>query len=460
MERKLYKAGLAVFAGLIALSVAFYKERIIGIDSAFSFFDIVNNAGFCIQLNRYGEGLSQILPVLLRKMYAPLGMLAVSYSVNFVLVQLGCYLICGSVLKQYRWALVILLGNVLIAADSFFWPISQLPQGLALLAVYFALLSADIDRLRPNVTYLAAFALLFFIMLLHPAAIATLLYVVGFLWLRNSSNDRGIALRTGIAMLLIFGIKMLLLRNAYETHALSGLRNFVTLFPNYFDTAATREFIHQFVWKFGLWSVLLALTIRSLLRNRATLLAAYTTVAAMGLLLLVNVAWATEATPTFYRENLYLPLVTIIAVPMLQEVLPKLNNTKWVYLFASAVFVTAFVRIPGVSAKYVARLNWERHFLQQYGDRKMIADSAKAGAAPLQMVWCTPYEFWLLSTLETEKSASIIIDGKPHERNWASEQRNALVVNWNLFPYAKLPKQYFVFEDTTSGYEIDPDLKQ
>jgi hypothetical protein len=119
------------------------------------------------------------------------------------------------------------------------------------------------------------------------------------------------------------------------------------------------------------------------------------------------------------------------------------------------VMITGCLRIYATHTAYTARLNWERNFLKEYGDKKIIADAKKVNAGILQMLWGTPYEFWLLSTSEQNKTASIIIDDDPPHRDWAKDARKSLVVNWNVYPYNTLPPRYFIFTDTASGYIID-----
>lgn len=61
-----------------------------------------------------------------------------SYSIGFMAYYLICYFICGSLLKQYDFALIILLLNLLFVTETFFYTPSELPQGIALLMVTFA----------------------------------------------------------------------------------------------------------------------------------------------------------------------------------------------------------------------------------------------------------------------------------------------------------------------------------
>ena len=70
------------------------------------------------------------------------------------------------------------------------------------------------------------------------------------------------------------------------------------------------------------------------------------------------------------------------------------------------------------------------------------------------MLWGTPYEFWLLSTIEQHKTASIIIDADPLYRMWATRLNKSLLVNWGTYPYTDLSTRYFHFTDTTTTYTL------
>jgi hypothetical protein len=191
-------------------------------------------------------------------------------------------------------------------------------------------------------------------------------------------------------------------------------------------------------------------------RRQYRLLALYL-VSVCGYLFVVNTAYPNVDTPAFYLEVLYLPLGLFMALPLVFDVLPAVPP-RYATGLVALVVATGCWRIYATHDVYTARLQWQRNFLQQHGHRKMIVDTRSVDTSLLQMTWGTPYEFWLLSTMEGNRSASIIIDTHPRDRQWTDEKRTHLVVNWNIFPYSELNPKYFRFADTVTGYEIAPEL--
>lgn len=63
------------------------------------------------------------------------------------------------------------------------------------------------------------------------------------------------------------------------------------------------------------------------------------------------------------------------------------------------------------------------------------------------MTWGSSYEFWLLSTLETGESRSIIIEEREGEYDWMLPEKKTFFTKWGGYPYEQFNKKYFKFED-------------
>lgn len=458
LYRKLYYAGLFVYVFLCIIAAQFFVERIVFLDTAFTVFHIAKDGNFAIQISRFGDGLSRILPLAAYAFGQPLHTICQLYSVGFVLVYFACYLIFGTYLRQYGLALVILMVNILFVSDSFYWPTSQAPQAIALTMVLLATLWNKKTANLGNMEMLISAALVVTIAFFHPLMALCFLFIAGFFILRNDNHiDRKLMLAVGLVFAFSLLVKTLFFRDQYERQSLSGIKNFIRLFPNYFDTYANRNFLTAITTKYYWIAIVFILTLAKYLKDKQYKMAFFFSGMVLGYLLLVNTSYPTDKTPAFYIEVLYLPLGLFLALPLLFDLLPA-----WRTQYAAAMVVLIMIsggwRIYSSHSLYTARVNWERRFLQQYGHKKMIVSSKTAGAAHLQMLWGTPYEFWLLSTMENGYSASIIIDDSPAHRAWAAEKNKDLIVNWDVVPYKGLNPHYFRLTDTTTGYQIDPVL--
>jgi hypothetical protein len=119
------------------------------------------------------------------------------------------------------------------------------------------------------------------------------------------------------------------------------------------------------------------------------------------------------------------------------------------------IVISCCGRIFFTHYQYTARLDWERKFIAKNAGKKVVMATAKAPIDTLIMAWGTPYEFWLLSTIEQGKTESMIVADSAQQFSWASGFHNKLITTWGCVPYDSLPKKYFHFNDTVSGYAIE-----
>jgi len=404
--------------------------------------------------------LWRIPPLLAYKAGSSLETISVSYSAGFIANYLVCYWVCGSMLKQYRFALLVLLINLLFAAHTFYWPISQVPQGMAMMMVVWAMIwEKRLEAIKP-LMWCSIACLLVVLVFFHPLMLVALAYsIVFFLLSKDAQVDRRVLYRIGAFFVLILVLKSIFFRTQYERHSLSGLKNFIKLFPYYFNTFSNKQFIancvSRYYWIPVLFAGICALYLRT--GNYKKLL--FFGGAVAGYLMLVNIMYPTADTPLFYIENLYLPVSLFIGLPLVFDLLPVLEQRSAGGAVMALIMITGCVRLYAAHNVYSERLQWQRSYLAANGDKKIIADSKKANAGILPMLWGTPYEFWQLSTIEQGRSASIIIDEDPPHRDWARDKRRAFVVNWNVFDYSELDPKYFRFTDTTTGYIIEEPVR-
>src|SRR5262249_18600040 len=133
----------------------------------------------------------------------------------------------------------------------------------------------------------------------------------------------------------------------------------------------------------------------------------------MSYLGLVNITYPSAETPSFYIENLYLPLSIFLALPVIFDLLPALEKKKLAIPFIAMVVTTGVIRIYSAHSQYPVRLNYERSYLDKYGTKKMIIKANEADHKTFQMLWGTPYEFLLLSESERHPPPSRLFSDPP-----------------------------------------------
>lgn len=455
MYRKLYLSGFAVYAALFALSIVFYKERTIFVDIAYHLFYIIKDNDFAIQNYRYGAAVTQVFPLMAYRLGLSLNTILVIYSAAFIIYYSFCYWLCGSVFKNYKIALALLLCNILFVSDTFYWIQSELPQGIACMMVLFAFVTRFENK---HVNIGSALVLLLLITLanfFHPILIIPLMYVFIFLVVnKNIAVDKRLLFISAAYCLLVFMAKKHLFVAAYEQDAMKSADNVFYLYPHYFGLASNRRFLALCLEKYYWIPVsAAAIGIYYLLQRKWLLLLLFSGTF-VGYLLLVNISYPHANETVFYMENLYLPLGIILSLPLAFDLLPAMKNRNVVYVLLAAVMLTGVVRIYRTHHVFTARLNWERNFLKMNSDRKLVIYSNKFLMDKLLMVWGTSYEFWLLSTIEQGKTASIMIHENPDRLvPWAVE-KNSFITNWEVYHHHDFNPRYFKFKDTVNSYTV------
>jgi hypothetical protein len=456
MYKKLYFIGFAVFAILFAFSIQFAKERIIFIDMACNLFNIIANNGFTINHYRFGDTVSQLFPIIAMKAGLPLSTLINYYSAGYIIYSLIAYIICGSVLKRYDFALVVLFQNVLFSSDTFY-ALSQLPQSITLIILIFAIITGKTFKTLPLISKAITALLLVTVVFFHPLSIFVVLFSVMYFMLnKDLMPGRQLLYTLVILYFAVLIFKFLAMRTPYESHSMSGMKNFITQFPDYITLYSNKRFLINCLTRYYWIPILFAANTVFYARRKEWEKLWFFILAFTGYLGLVNISYPTIKTPVFYIENLYLPLGIFLSLPFVFEVMPGMNNKKLAMGMILLISATGLIRIYNTHNLYTTRLNYYRQIIQEYGEKKVVMDTKNTNMNILMMAWGTPYEFLLLSESEHNRPASIIIDEHPERLKWAEGHKSEILVNWNIFQHKDMPKRYFHFTDTTTGYEINP----
>ncbi|MFN0274744.1 MAG: hypothetical protein ACKVPJ_03280 [Chitinophagales bacterium] len=120
-----------------------------------------------------------------------------------------------------------------------------------------------------------------------------------------------------------------------------------------------------------------------------------------------------------------------------------------------AIVIIGIVRIFFTSNTYTSRLNWMEEYLEKNKGRKLFVDSKAVPMDTLLTAWGTPYEFWLLSTSKTGKSASIyVVEDSIANFFYHLPDNKKVFLTYERYPYSEINDgKYFNFQDT-SNYKI------
>lgn len=452
-NKVLFWLGSATYTALAVLACVFYLERTVFIDIAFHLFYILKDGALAIQNNRFGAVFTQIFPLLAAKAELPLAQVMMAYSLGFVAYYATVFFLCLRLSRPH--ALMLLLYNVLMVTDTFYWIQSELSQGVALTLLWWALASR---YARPEQMPIWAAGsmpiLLLFVVFCHPLLPLVFVFLGLFhLAHRDFSVHKKLIFTSLITFSGFMVVKLYFFKTQYDTEAGERLSNF-TKASHMFDTRVWGQFGDQLLHHYYLLLMLLPLVTFWYIRRKAWSKLALSLGFFAAYLLLVNTSYPEGAEP-FYLENLYLPLSIFLVVPLVLDVLPSPQySNRWVTAALGAVLFLRVAHIGHHHEAYTARLDWERRFLQNIPEDKLLFSNIIAPMDTMMMTWGTGYEFWLLSTVEEEHTRSILIDDNPQQFGWAMDNPRLFLTKWGAFKYTELPQRYFIFRDTVRRYEV------
>jgi len=453
--------GCLTYLILLGLAYVFYQERTLFADLAFHLFHILREGTYAIQNERFGAFFTQSVPLLGSWWGISLKPIVIAYSLVFVVYYFTIFLINWKVLGNHRMGLCMLLLSTLMVSDTFYWIQSEYPQGLAFMLLFFALISKSTNLKKFSIIeYLLLPPLIITVAYFHPLIFIPFTFICLFFYLSKEVANTKLLIGSFAFFVLVLLLKNTLLKthSEYEAKSMAGIMNFIKLFPNYFLINKNYTFGQSLLTDFYFLPIGLGLISFQYIKQKHWLKMGLVWSFFLGYLLLINVSFSPSNFIAYYMENLYLPLALMVSVPLVYDWLPKRTAVQQA-LFVGAICVAAVIRIGWNHTIYTERLVWQKDFLaktEARPNKKLIVPSYAVPKEKLLLtLWSSPYEFWLLSSLDTADSRSIVIHPNPMER-FSYELDNlpdAFYTYWGNFSYQDLDKRYFHFEDT-SLYEI------
>jgi len=320
--------GLGTLLALLVFAWHFYLERTAFYDLSYHLLVYLQEKALFVQNRRFVAIVTQLPTLLAIKAGLPLAAVMRLYSVVFIIYYLAVFLCCAFWLRNEQVALVVALAFVLLAARSFYWAQSELPQSLAALLLFYAGIARQAP-LQRRFSTLALATLVPVFIFGHPLMILPFLFIWAYDWLLNKRYKDW-----GYYALLVLALAMYKLRDAltppgsYETMYMTFKPNLVRLFPDYFSITSFDTFWYLCSHNFLALPILLVTLTAFYLQKRtweAGLRLALVWLSVLGYAFVINVSKPDYTEPT-YLENIYLPLTLFVAIPFAMELLPALER--------------------------------------------------------------------------------------------------------------------------------------
>lgn len=455
--RKTFLLGIVAYLLLGGLAAVFYLERTVFADIAFHTVMILKEKTFFVQNQRFVAAFTQAFPLAAQGLHLPFKGVLMAYSVGFVVYYGLIFVACTVWLRQWKMGLVMLLVSTLMVTDTFYWIQSELPQGLALLVLAFAMML----RYRTPEGFGGwqlglLFALWFTIAFAHPMLAFPAFFILIFFWRKSPSRTAvhpKLVVASGVFVLLILLLKNKVLGpSTYDSEAMGRVENLKKLFPDYFNLVSNRNFLRWCLTDFYLLPIsFLAIEIFYFWQKKWNKLLLFN-VFFFGYLLLVNIS-IPNGYHRFYLENLYLPLSLFVAVPLVFDVLPRFGENgewpKWGFAVLAVCLAVRLFNIGLAHRPWTARLDWERNFMRE-NPGKLLLPESKVPMDKLLLSWGSSFEFMLLSSLDNPSGTRMIaIEEDPNRHAHALNRPRTVITEWYLWDYDELPHRYFNPQDTS-----------
>ncbi len=447
-----FKIGALTYLCLFIFSVVFYKERTVILDASFQLFNILKTGSLAIQVNRFGAAFTQIFPLLASKMLLPLYQVAGAYSVGFILYYFTCFLIILFGFKSEKIALILVFFHTLIVTHSFYWIQCELIQGVSFTLVFVAFVEQQIQREKVNLAFYILLPFFFItIVFFYPLLPFVLFFALIYFGIHYKSKLKFLSFLLGF-YLLLYVLKITFFKTDYDTSAMDGMKNIRLLFPHYFDLQSNIHFLQYCLHDYYALPILLIASIifyvlRKMVAKLFLLLFFF-----FGFLFIVNVCFA-QGAEQFYLEPQYTILSVFLGFVIAFDILPAMQQSSLRLGMVLSLIIISLARIFYTHYAYTDRLNWYQNVLDTTAKdehKKIILATSQVPMDKIKMGWGSSFEFWLLSTLETGITRSIIIEGRPNEFDDGLNMHDSFIIQWGAYPYSDFHSPYFHFEDTTA----------
>ncbi|MES2479114.1 MAG: hypothetical protein V4561_08505 [Bacteroidota bacterium] len=459
-QKALLWFGTGTFLILNIFAFLFYKERMVFTDAAFHLFAILEKNDFAFQNHRYVAILTQSFPLIASRLGLSLTTVAMLYSLSFEIVYFIVFLILILGFRNRMLALGFLLFSTLMVRHTFFWCLSEVVQGAAVYFIYLAFWFRSIESGKYKAGFfntITMFALLVLLVFSHPLMPFCVLYGSAFFFLLYRKADLSIRksiLIHGVGYALMYVLRSLLLRTSNDTSASSGLVNGLKLFPHYLDIPANAKFAHYFIYDYTFISLLAIIIGIYYLVKREYLFFILFCVSFIGYAFMINIS-DTNGPEQYYVEYRYLYLSVFVILPFIYQLLPEIKNLRLKTLVIGLPVLMSLVFIFSLHPTYLKRTIWHRNLMNSTShlkNKKLILAPDDGMRDSLKMLWGVSFEMWLISTMETGQSRSVIVEEQAGQYEDATKQTQEFQNPWAQVWYDGLRSDYMRFTDTTTAY--------
>ncbi len=314
------------FLVMLLFAAKYAVARMLFADGSFYLFKMTCSGHFNIEAGRYSAFLTQIIPVALINLHAPLKVVILGYSLSFIIVYYIFFLTSLHVFSSLKAAIAATLVLILGVSDSAMYPISEMQLGIMSSILfygfteYFFSHEAGFSRSKKAWLLISGALLILLCMFSHPSSLFLVLFVLAFQAVDKQLLKNRSLFGFFLLVIVVYAAKFLSIsRNSYEGHQLEpAMSLFKTLV--HLPTVYSVHFFIKYLFKgiYILPLVLLTVNMVFYLFRREFGKMFFQMISFGGFFLVMMVLYAPGDSDAGMEKNL-LPLWFYIAIPFLGD---------------------------------------------------------------------------------------------------------------------------------------------
>jgi len=365
------------------------------------------NTGYPIFSGRPTAFLTQILPCIAIKMGLTLKPILILYSISYVLIQYGIYLICTYILKNRIAGIILILCQVLCVKGTFYYSVTEVHQAIGYGVLFFAWINSKYIHEKKLQYHLITILILLFNIYSHPYALFMIIYVIGVSLITKRHTILTIKLS------LVFLTLLLIIKICINDISSNEGQNYIRLVSSIDSLSNVKElpllqFIIMHSWKYTTLylcaEVLLLITIVSQILRKEYLLSMFT----MGVILvftLTSSLMSLEGESGIVLEKSLIPIGFFVAHSFVTELNKRNIVDNWLILVSILLIISIKTRDIAIngSKKYQKRIAYIHNCvdeLQKQPGNKFIVKPNQIDRNKIKITWAFSQETLIYSALK------------------------------------------------------------
>ena len=435
VENKALKyLSLATMITLIALSVAWFKERILFPDSAELTFYLVNGNHFFITYTRFIDYLTQLLPFIGLCFHSSIKTIMLLHSVNYILFYTAIFAVVFFKFKDFKAAFSITLLPLLFGNWTFFYH-TEFNQSLAL-DVFFISYCFYFSKqnLAINVfTILFLAALITTIIFSHPLAVIPFVFCCAYLFLKFFEAKKSTLLKlisaSFIYAIIVFFVWKIFFITAYDANNSKKIDTLIQSPFGFFSSNLMQSFFHNIFSHSFVFGAIFILSIAFFIFKKRYVMLLWWLISSVSYFVLITSSYP-DNTYNCYFEHFFQPLNLLLIIVMFYEIIPAIKINFFVPVLLLLILCFRFSKIYFFKQETTATIDWYKIQIattNNAGYQKGIVLNNNFNPKVDVAIWATPTISLLLSSCENPSRPTTLAI------LWADDKTKELQADNSLF---------------------------